>query len=157
MGENKADATTVFKEKYDIKFSETEAKRVNEFFDHQNDISGNLRYRMFNRIDTFKDATAEHTIIQGSRLRPTHIELVVREFELNSIPKDRWLDVDYGVSNYKKISRAEIADTNNDAYDTQNIIIMSISTIDGAKIDKRYEACVFNSDLDLVTDSIRFV
>jgi hypothetical protein len=111
---------------------------------------------MFNNIDTFMDATSEHTVIQASRLRPTHIELIVREFELNCIPKDRWLDVEYGVSQFKKISRLESSD-NKDAYDTQNIVIMSISTIDGAKIDKRYEACVFNTELDLVTDSIRFV
>ena len=156
MSENIVDSTTVFKEKYGIHFNDEQANALNEFFDHHSDVSGNLKYRMFNNIDTFMDATSEHTVIRASRLRPTYIELIVREFELNCLPKDRWLDVDYGVSQFKKISRLESSDKQ-DAYDTQNVVIMSVSKIDGAKIDKRYEACVFNTELDLVTDSIRFV
>lgn len=156
MSKNNVDATTVFIERYGINFNEDEAKRLNDFFNHKTDIKGNLRYRMFNNIRTFKDAIDEHTIIQASRLHPTHIRLIIREFELHEYPKSRWLDVDYGVSIYKPFSRIE-TETVDENITEKNIIIMSESTIDGAKIDKRYEVCIYNPELDLVTDSIRFV
>ena len=75
---------------------------------------------------------------------------------MDCMTKLRWLDVDYGTPSFRKISRLEDDNAEIDP-SRQNIIVMSITTIDGPKIDKRYEICIYNPELDLVTDSIRFV
>lgn len=153
----KYDATQQFVE-YGIKFTEKEAEALNDFFYHHQDIqSNNFSYRTFGDINAFNNVITEHTIVEASRLRPPKVELIVVEFALRPYKYEHWTDVKFKIPSIKDISKTFIPNPDENASAEPNVVIMSITKIDGVNISKRYEACVFNPDADYVAEGIRWV
>jgi hypothetical protein len=152
-----ADATTVYVDQYGLKFTTDESKRLIEYFESRHDIKGNFKYRMFNKFSTFKDAVSEHTEIKLSRIHENQIKTVTVDFFLRpTFVPPTFTTVEFFNPSLKDISNFYDHEPFLDDK-TPNLVIMTIVEAEGAKHTKNYEACIYNPEFDLVTDSIRFV
>jgi hypothetical protein len=111
---------------------------------------------MFNKSKPFRDAITEHTLITLSRIHTNTIQTITVDYLLRPISIPHVIAVSFNNPSMNDIE--QYYDPRPlEELDTPNLAIMAIVDAEGPKHTKRYEACIFNPEFDLVNDSIRFV